>query len=1480
MNKTLLNISLFILLFIFSATGLIASNIIEVLPLTSKIVLVHFDDGTVVYPNALNVNRLNVADAENFASWSFFSADDEDFQTALNPINVGRKSKGTEFVKEPKWGGNAFDPRNKPWASEHWIYLIFDKEMKSGKSYTLTSENLASNGSEWNFKFDENLLRSEAIHVNTLGYSANAPKFGYVYQWMGNLGNLDLTAYIGKKFNIVNVATEKVVKEGTVKMRKSATNPETTQPNDTPDKNFLGAEVAECDFSDVTSEGTYRLVVEGMGSSYPFKIGKDAIWDAYYNVARALFHQRSGIRLAPPYTAEGYIRPVNQNTKLTSDDGTSFTGKLLYSDFAYMDWEDADNGGSSQAAIRAAAEGKQLDLAGWYHDAGDWDSYQSHQRVPMIMMATWEFAPDRFGDTELNIPESGNGIPDLIDEASWLIKFNYRLRKELKTKAYSDGGVGGARVCADVFTSVDGSAESNLPSWKETRRTVVTKADAFMTYMYAGEAAQFAVILKKLGKDSKKFPVEMLDAVDFANMTKDTLNWILEAEEAYVWASAPANQPASGKNYDSSLGIYKMYAAANLFRLTGKEEYNADAKSELAKLQLSGPLTGDQRWGIYSYLLCDNFNVDKNLQSSLKDVVINTGKVLGINSANNRACRWGGDFGFPMLVGQATTPAAFETMIAACISGDKRYEDVVNTTADYFLGTNPLHTTWMTGVGPRPAACGFHLDSRYNNKWITYPGWIPYGPWSMAFGYEPYTWVIDGVSMQGGAGPWNKDWANFSMFPVMDDWPGHERWNSNIHAPMSAENTVHQNSVYGAVTYGFVNSRHYENSTSEVKVKSILLDKINIILTEIGATEEITATPDETKATFSTLKWTSSDPRIAHVNSLGKVTGITPGTCTITCSTLDESVTASAEVTCIWDEIPVTSIEFVPNSFSIFQGQTRKLNLIFTPENATNKIVDFSVDRPETVSVEENGKLLALSKGEAVVTATSLSGQKTAVCKITVNEIVDYVIADFDKVIPVTTDPQVELAQLYTPDGTNDIAYANPMQNTSNTSEKIVKWDRPAGDWKLIGMVLPKGFPQDLSRFAQFQFKYFGKGIKDFYIQLIGKNGQIEINENVEGFDCWRLFTYDLTSTDTLIQFNIFANKSGNPEAITCFFDDFKLVGEKAIPFNVITIDYPKLELIKGETFKLTAEAQGNPFSWISSDSSIVTVDQNGIVTAVEGGETSIKAVPLFGNPVECIVKVDGTTSGAYNEEVFLDFETIELDWNSGYGAFSWNTDVQMKTDNPQVDTQNNSAKVFKWTRDITGGNLWGGFGISLPSKNTSMWERISFQVLVDKPVNAIRMELSQGEIVVGEFISSNLSINANVWTKVEFGLVDLGMVNKSFDKIGLQIAGGSNLTSLVTYSDNFKFEKGILVSNSDVPSGNEIVTIYPNPAGDLLNIKGNSGLKQVDIYSASGNRVDSKILNGEQSFLYKKKFKGSGIFFIRVTDIHGNLFNKKIVFN
>ena len=60
----------------------------------------------------------------------------------------------------------------------------------------------------------------------------------------------------------------------------------------------------------------------------------------------------------------------------------------------------------------AESPGALEDTWGWYQDAGDWDSYETHLRVAQELLLAYEMRRRNFRDGELNIPESGNGVPD------------------------------------------------------------------------------------------------------------------------------------------------------------------------------------------------------------------------------------------------------------------------------------------------------------------------------------------------------------------------------------------------------------------------------------------------------------------------------------------------------------------------------------------------------------------------------------------------------------------------------------------------------------------------------------------------------------------------------------------------------------------------------------------------------------------------------------------------------------------------------------------------------------------------------------------------------------------------------------------------------------------------------------------------------------------------------------------------------------
>lgn len=1153
-----------------------AQEIIEITPLTNRMLMIHLDEGDVNYKTStINKEALDIDLSDLTTTYGISSIEDANYSTFVAPLEVGRKTKATDYGGTQSglvWQGNHFDPTSERWASEHWIYLELPTALVSGTDYTLNTSDLLSSGSNWTFTFDEMSSRSEAVHTNTIGYNVSAPKFGYLYHWAGTFDSLDFSAYAGNKFWVILENTQTVVKEGTINFRSWASNEETTQSGETPDKNFLGSQVYDADFSDVTTPGNYVLAIEGIGTSYPFKIGDDPIWEAYYATMRGLYLARNGIRIEAMANGAPYVRPVNQNPMITGVGGISFKDKLVYSTLPYGTWTQENGQGAERDAIIAASVGNTIEVTGWYHDAGDWDMYHTHNKIPMMLMTLYEHFPERFGDDEYDIPESGNGLPDIVDEASWLVKFNYRLRKELMTKGYSDGGVGGARVAPDPFSGIDGDPEEEgEPSWHESRRTMVTAAEPYTTFQYAGQAAHFAVLLKKLGRNPLKYAVENLDALEFADMSYDTVDWINEAEEAFEWAMNPSNDAPKSDEYASN-DAYKVYAAVNLYRATSKRKYHTIAKAGLKTLKSSSWFGEDLRFGPYSYLLADNFDVDLDLQNSLLSATERTADFTGLEAAGKRATRWGGIFSFPLLIGHATTPMMFDVMIAYAVTNDNKYKDVVHNTADYFLGTNPLHSTNMTGVGPRPVQEGFHLDSRViSDNWEVYPGYVPYGPFRKgstgnAFNsLRTYT-MPDGLEREGGVGPWNTQWFAFSLLPAaVEDWPGHERFAYNVHSPQTAENTIHQNQVHAAMSYGFVNGRTFTNGASAMPVASIALDSGDFSFEFRFQTASVTASVDNLKATTPILKFSSSNPAVAHVSENGIITAVDNGSAIITCSTLDGSVSTSITITNtnLMDAV-VTEVNFEEDKVSIRLGSTITLNPEIIPEAAVNRALTWSTSNESVLTVDE-GQVTAIATGSAWVKAVSdenPEAKDSVLVEVLATSFLEYI--NFDDLIPFVGGKRPDQVEFFSPGNTIDINADNPEISPANTSAKVVKVDKSAGTYKLVGFSAPLNEPVTMCAYSQLEFSYYSEKISQFQFQvkLIGEEA-ISSSLDVQTRTGWNTVAIDLPAQGFLEEVLIFFNPLDETQ-FTAYFDNFRFAetpGGEACVGSTVLLDFENIQL-------------------------------------------------------------------------------------------------------------------------------------------------------------------------------------------------------------------------------------------------------------------------------------------------------------------------------
>ena len=154
------------------------------------------------------------------------------------------------------------------------------------------------------------------------------------------------------------------------------------------------------DFSSVTTPGTYVVYDAANNSqSYPFRIGADVYNNALLHAQRVFYYQRCGTAKTATCAGAAY------------SDSPCHVGTL----------QDA-----TCRSVSNPVQATERDMSGGWHDAGDYNKYTNFTYVPVhFLLDAYEQAPIAFGDAN-NIPESGNGTPDILDEVKfeldWLLK--------------------------------------------------------------------------------------------------------------------------------------------------------------------------------------------------------------------------------------------------------------------------------------------------------------------------------------------------------------------------------------------------------------------------------------------------------------------------------------------------------------------------------------------------------------------------------------------------------------------------------------------------------------------------------------------------------------------------------------------------------------------------------------------------------------------------------------------------------------------------------------------------------------------------------------------------------------------------------------------------------------------------------------------------------------------------------------------------
>lgn len=732
--------------------------------LTDRIILLQYNEGYVqhhqlgekgqkdlLFRQALDVNK-----ASEPNTFRIYSATDANYQTGEPPVAVARKSKGRAF--------SSIWP-DYPFAQEHYIYLRLPYALRRGETYTVNLGGTATNQSAVTLTFDEFMERSEAVHVNQIGFVPEARlKFGYVYHWLGDGGGLSLDDYEDKAFHLVKTASSDIVFSGQLQKRYDLeTSPDEAYNATESATGYYGTDVWECDFSSFNREGEYRLVIEGIGSSFPFKIDPDIYREPFRTTARGLFHHRSGIERTAAHT--DWSKPIDHRPGVNGF-------KATYSNWRFMD------GRNAFEQLPANSTGIEMPEAwGGWMDAGDFDRQNRHMVISNMLLLIYELVPDHFSDGELNIPESGNGIPDIVDEAIWGIDLFRRMK----------GPTGG--ICGGIEATAHPAAGE--ASWTDELDWYVYAEEPLGSFRYAATAAQLAYLLDREG------------------LNDQGIDWLAEARQAYDWA-----QQNLRAGDESLCRDQRAYAAACLYKYTGEEVFHAQFKADLVIGSPTDKLrTGDydQEYAVWTYLTTSQPTVDIELKALLKTAARNWADYYNLNPAAARACRMGFDFWLPTVVGLgATTPMVLPAIMAYELTDDPVYLDYIRTTCDYYLGGNPLNMTWVTGLGDRSPQEVLNIDSWFDGIAPVIPGIVPYGMQTPAFD-------------DGAEGVWQSGFLKTSCYPTdATHWPIHELYFESRYTPITNEYTVAQNIGPAAAAYGYLTAK--QAITANASPQAVALD--------------------------------------------------------------------------------------------------------------------------------------------------------------------------------------------------------------------------------------------------------------------------------------------------------------------------------------------------------------------------------------------------------------------------------------------------------------------------------------------------------------------------------------------------------------------------------------------------------------------------------------------------------------------------------
>ncbi len=511
--------------------------------------------------------------------------------------------------------------------------------------------------------FSQNV--SARIKLNQLGFYPNAPKAAVV---TGPVSD--------SRFYITSTNLRDTFFTGTLSEEKQSV--------------YSSTKTRTGDFSSFTNRGSFVVLIGGVGHSYVFKISDDANSEAAVSTLKGFYYQRVSMPLEEKYAGKWHRSAGHPDNAVVIH---------------------------PSAVSKERPEGTVISSPGGWYDAGDYNKYIVNSGITMgTLLSAYEDFPGYYKQVVTNIPESGNAVPDILDEAL------YNLRWMLTMQDPHDGGV--YNKCTNA--SFDGMV---MPG--------ITKAPRYVVQKGTGATLDFAAVSAQAGRIFNKYKKELPGLSD---------SCIKASRKAWQWALLnPAmeyNQNAINQTFkpavvtggygDRNFSDEWFWAASELY-ITTKEPgyYEVMNKHMQGNMSLPG-WSNVGMMGYYSLL-----RLASELPASAKDSVSKM-KERVLNIANGYINNVPAN-AFGTIMGQSArdfnwvsnSNAGNQGILlikAYLLTGDKKYVDYALTNLDYLLGKNATGYCFVTGIGSKSPMFPHHRPSTADGVVEPVPGLLAGGP--------------------------------------------------------------------------------------------------------------------------------------------------------------------------------------------------------------------------------------------------------------------------------------------------------------------------------------------------------------------------------------------------------------------------------------------------------------------------------------------------------------------------------------------------------------------------------------------------------------------------------------------------------------------------------------------------------------------------------------------------------------------------------